>query len=133
MPATHLVQESRLTRQQVKSWRKAKHLSANKFAEALGYSRSYIKSIEGGSLSLSPNFTAKFLGLQEQWNGSEPKDVTPRSSLVVSRYKLPAEVTLEARPRRCRKCREWFVFAWANQRTCVGCKHKKPGANKKKR
>jgi transcriptional regulator with XRE-family HTH domain len=130
---TNLIQQKRLTRQQIKSWRKAKGLSATQLAGELGYSRGYIKSVEGGSLPITPKFASKFLELDARWNGAEPKDGAPRSSVVTSRYKLPAELTIDARPRRCRECRQWFVFAWANQRTCAGCKHAKRRVRTKQR
>ncbi len=120
-----IVLDHQLTGKQVKAWRKKQKLSAQQLAKLLQYRRPYIKSIEGGSLPISSNFKRRFLDLQADWSNQQLTIGIPLPSKVVSKYKLPAQLTMEARPRRCRACKHWFVFAWDNQRTCNGCKRKK--------
>lgn len=120
-----IILDPKLTGKQVKAWRKKQKLSAQQLAKRLGYRRAYIKSIEGGSLPVSSIFKQRFLALQSDWSNQKILLAPPLPSKVSSKYKLPAQLTIEARPRRCRECKEWFVFAWDNQRTCKGCKRKK--------
>jgi transcriptional regulator with XRE-family HTH domain len=124
-----IVLDSNLTGKQVKAWRKKQKLSAQQLAKLLQYRRAYIKSIEGGSLPVSSIFKQRFLELQSDWSNQKILLSPPLPSKVISKYKLPAQLTIEARPRRCRDCKNWFVFAWNNQRTCNGCKRKKKESN----
>lgn len=106
--------EGELTPARVKRFRKRVGLSASKFAQELGgYSRSYVKSIEGGSLPITQRFAGKFFAFVASDKARE------RGGLVlVSKHGLPRRGVLEIlnAPRRCDGCGKWFVPVMPRQK-----------------
>ncbi len=99
----------KLTRKQVKDLRLSQGWSATTMAEEMGnglpgYSRSYIKSIEGGSLPITERFEARFRILRARLRGERV-----RSKEIVSRYRLPRRLVILPKPKRCPVCRWFFV------------------------
>lgn len=108
-----------LTGKTLKTWRKAHGYSAHALAVALGVSRSYIKSIEGGSLPASQKLIARFDALREKLGeGSAPTPETETARRVVSRHKLPASFEILARPVKCKTCHAYFIGRTPQQKFC---------------
>jgi transcriptional regulator with XRE-family HTH domain len=108
----------RLTRKQVKDLRRSQGWSARTMAQEMGnglpgYSRSYIKSIEGGSLPITERFEARFKILRARLMGERA-----RSKDIVSRYRLPRQLVLLAKPKRCPTCKWFFVGRVPAQKYC---------------
>lgn len=99
----------------IKGWRKARGISAAKLGELMGYSRTYIKRIEGGSITATRRFARRFVALRDRTQTEEF-----RTRHIKSFFPLPKDIKILARPRRCRICREWFIFSSPNQRICTG-------------
>lgn len=104
-----------VTSARVKNFRKAQGVSAYELGCKLGCTRSYIKSIEGGSLPVSHSFAVRFSQLERRTYAEQTKGRT-----IQSKHPLPAHVKILARPRRCKICGEWFVFPDQRQRVCTG-------------
>ena len=101
----------------VKAWRNEKKLSASKLGQALGYSRSYIKAIEGGSLPVSAKFATKFRELQQSINGHAFEPEPPKPCSVITHYELPSSFEILAKPVRCKGCGKWIIPRFPNQKT----------------
>ncbi len=111
----------KVTPTRVKQFRAAQdEMSAYDLACALGYTRSYVKSIEGGSLRITRRFAQRFARLERKTYAK-----AKRERRIQSIHPLPMEVKILARPRRCRICKEWFIFPHPLQRVCTGrdCRH----------
>ncbi len=87
--------------------------SAHELACNLNCTRSYIKSLEGGSLPITHRVAMKFIALERQTYAE-----AARHKQIKSLYPLPRELKILARPRKCRVCKEWFIFASPRQRVC---------------
>lgn len=101
----------------VKRWRNEKNLGAEKLGQMLGYSRSYIKAIEGGSLPVSKQFAAKFRELQQTMNGKVFEPELPKLLQIVTHFELPAEIEILSKPIKCRGCGKWIIPRTPNQKT----------------
>lgn len=125
-----------LSGQKVKNWRLAHKWSAEKLAGELAYGRSYIKSIEGGSLPASQKFIERFQELITRTTGRTFPTDTPEVTARV-RFKLPKSFEIQAKPVRCRKCRKWFVPHTTQQifcsDTCRKSFRRKPKPSKRTR
>ncbi len=53
----------RVTPERIKAFRRRFRLSAKKFGALLGYSRAYIKGLEGGTVPISEPFRSRFTKL----------------------------------------------------------------------
>ncbi len=99
----------------VKDWRHEKGLSAASLGKMMGYSRSYVKAIEGGSLPVSRQFAEKFRELRENKQAMEPEP--PKPITVISHYTLPQSIEILAKPIKCRGCYKWILPRSPNQKT----------------
>lgn len=109
--------QARLSGRTLKEWRKSHGYSATQAGRVLNCTRSYIKSIEGGSLAASQKFIQRF---NEQRAGDgeiPPLAEAPEPLKVHCRYKLPASFKILAKPRHC-KCGLWFIPRTPNQKQC---------------
>ena len=110
-----------LSGETVKSWRKAHGWSAQKLATDLGgYGRSYIKSIEGGSLPASQKFIERFNELRVMMGerkAEHPHD-KETTAQVVAAFALPKSFEIKARPVRCAACRAYFIPRTVQQIFC---------------
>ena len=108
-----------LTRRQVKSFRKSQGWSATRLGLEManglprGYSRSYVKAIEGGSLPISRFFAQRFRLLRARVIGEQV-----RSKDWVFPGRTPKHLIIHAKPKRCPVCRKAFIGATANQKYC---------------
>jgi hypothetical protein len=111
--------QKRLTRRQVKSFRKSQGWSATRLGAELangasrGYSRSYVKAIEGGSLPISRFFAQRFRLLRARVIGEQ---VLNKEWIL--RGRAPKHLVIAARPKRCGVCHRAFIGATANQKYC---------------
>ena len=103
----------------VKNWRNEKKLSAARLGQMLGYSRSYIKAIEGGSLPVSAKFASKFRELQKTENGQTFEPEPPKPCTIITHYDLPTSFEILAKPVRCKGCGKWIIPRSPNQKTHV--------------
>lgn len=102
----------------INTWRKKRGISARVLGLALGYrGREYIKKIEGGYCPITQPFERRFLAFKNQTQTREY-----RTREIQSFYPLPRRVKILARPRQCKVCKEWFIFAHARQRVCTAKK-----------
>lgn len=108
---------SMLSGRTVKAWRAEKKLSAEKLGQMLGYSRSYIKAIEGGSLPVSKQFAAKFRDLRQATNGTPFEAEPPKPIQIVTRFELPMMIEILSKPVRCKGCHKWIIPRTPNQKT----------------
>ena len=109
----------KLTRGMVRAFRQQQGWSATELGRELsagigaGYSRSYIKSIEGGSLPVSRFFREKFLRLVERVRGEQ---VNAKQILMSGRF--PKRLVIAAKPKRCDVCGWSFVGSTPRQKRC---------------
>ena len=109
----------RLTRRQVKNFRKSQGWSATRLGLemanglARGYSRSYVKAIEGGSLPISRFFAQRFLVLRARVIGEQ---VHSKDWVMLGR--APKHLLINVKPKRCPVCHKSFIGATANQKYC---------------
>lgn len=109
-----------VTPTRIRQLRDAQGWSAHELGCKLNCTRSYIKSLEGGSLPITHRFAMRFVALERQTYAE-----AARHKQIQSLHPLPHEITILARPRRCRVCREWFIFPCPQQRVCTDpeCRH----------
>ena len=111
----------RVSGKELKAFRTRFGISARGMAQLTGYSRAYIKRIEGGSLRASSKFSDKFSAVQADYENvplPPPKGLTVTGPGI-----LPEDVTvlvLMARPRRCKetRCHACFVPRDRRQKFC---------------
>lgn len=105
-----------LTGSYIRKWREGRELSARELGLALGYrGREMVKKIESGATPLTDRFAARF----EQFkNRTQSREYRERK--IQTRYALPMRIKILVKPRRCRVCREWFIFGHPRQRICTG-------------
>jgi len=112
----------------LKTWRKQRHLSARELGQALGYrGREYIKKLESGYFPITAKFAKRFNAYKNQTQLREH-----REHKIETRYPLPAQIKILARPRKCAVCREWFIFANAADRVCTARQCKRAYALRQK-
>lgn len=100
----------------IKMWRKQRHLSARELGQALGYrGREYIKKLESGFFPITAKFAKRFNTYKNQVQAREQ-----REHKIETRYALPAQIKILARPRKCVVCKEWFIFPNQSDRVCTG-------------
>ena len=109
-----------LTPRAVKKFRKEQGWSAEDLGHEMGlgidsqsYTRSYIKSIEGGSLPITERFAARFFLLRESVMGGRV-----HAKQITSPFFLPRSFEILARPKKCRVCGKWKVFRVPWQKDC---------------
>jgi transcriptional regulator with XRE-family HTH domain len=132
---TEISQNGLVTPQRIKQFRKRRGWSARILARELGgYTRSYIKSLEGGSLPVSAKFARAFCELEAN-SPSSPHTVPPTPPTIRSKYKLPpGDVLLLARARKCPGCKRNVILPYANQKYCdAACRARALSADKSKR
>lgn len=111
--------QMKVTRGAVRAFRKQLGWSATELGRELsagigaGYSRSYIKSIEGGSLPVSRFFREKFLRLVERVRGEQ---VNSKQILIKGRF--PKRLVIAVKPKRCDVCGWHFVGSTPTQKRC---------------
>jgi transcriptional regulator with XRE-family HTH domain len=98
-----------LTAAHVRAFRRRAGLSWTEFARELGYSRSYIAHIERGVFPITRKFSQRFMEMVRERTREELQ-----SKAIISRYRLPKQLEIIARPRKCPGCGEWFI--WSNER-----------------
>jgi len=99
----------------IKTWRKARHLSARELGQALGYrGREYIKKLESGYFPITAKFAKRFNAYKNQVQAREQ-----RERKIETRYALPPSIKILARPHKCVICKGWFIFANATDRVCT--------------
>jgi transcriptional regulator with XRE-family HTH domain len=103
-----------VTPTRIRLFRDLQGWSAYELACKLNCTRSYIKSLEGGSLPVTHRFAVRFAALERQTYAE-----AARHKHIKSLYPLPHEIKILARPRRCHICREWFIFPYPQQRVCT--------------
>lgn len=103
-----------VTPQRIKKFRDFQALSAFELGVALGYTRSYIKSLEGGSLPIRHKFATKFALLERRAYAA-----AAQTQQIQSIYPLPRQLKIMVKPHRCPHCREWFLFPSPAQRICT--------------
>lgn len=125
MQTSSITLRQRLSGRTLKEWRKAHGLSATQMGRRLNCSRSYVKSIEGGSLAASQKIIQRFNELRAEMGEGAPVVEPPPTLKVTSKYKLPAAFVILSKPRRC-PCGVWFIPRTANQkRHAAGCRKPK--------
>lgn len=103
-----------LTGAYVARWRKMRDISRREIGEAMGYrGREYVKKIELGYLPITSKFAREFSKFKRATQAKERREIK-------SRYPLPAQLKILARPRRCAVCKEWFIFPNDTDRVCTG-------------
>lgn len=118
-PPAPIVLKRFLSGRTLKTWRKAHGYSAQALAVELGVTRSYIKSIEGGSLAASQKVIERFNALRAklgEGNATPAHDDEPRR--VISKYALPASFEILARPVKCKTCKHHFIPRTPAQKYC---------------
>lgn len=113
---TEIAQNGLVTPQRIKQFRNRQQWSARQLGRELGgYTRSYIKSLEGGSLPVSKKFARAFCELENNTPTAAPRALPT----IHSKYKLPpGEILLLARARRCPGCKRNVILPYANQKYC---------------
>lgn len=111
----------RVSGREVKTFREAHSLSARELASRLGYSRPYVKRVEGNSLTASPTFAARFYALRETMDQTPAPQ--PHPLTIISPGEIGEDITtlvLHTRPRRCsrRACRAAFIPRDRRQKFC---------------
>ena len=111
--------QMKVTRGVVRTFRRQQGWSASKLGRELsagigtGYSRSYMKSIEGGSLPVSRFFREKFLRLVERVRGEQ---VNAKQILMSGRF--PRRLVISGKPKRCDICGWPFIGSTPTQKRC---------------
>lgn len=93
--------------------------SAARLAYELNVSRSYVKHIESedNPWPIRPRLARRFRALQKRvhlglsWGKSQ-------RTVIYSRLKIPDQLTVYAKPRKCRGHHRWCIFKTTNQRYC---------------
>lgn len=96
-------------------------MSARELGLALGYrGREMVAHVECGAAEMTGQFAARFERYKNRIQARERRD-----GKIQTRYVLPNQVKILVKPRRCRFCREWFIFGHPRQRVCTGRKCRK--------
>lgn len=103
-----------VTSTRIKQLRDAQGWSAYELGCKLGCTRSYIKSLEGGSLPITHRFALRFVALERQTYAQ-----AARHKQICTRHPLPRQITILARPRKCCVCKAWFIFPNTRDRVCT--------------
>ncbi|MBI5651481.1 MAG: helix-turn-helix transcriptional regulator [Chloroflexi bacterium] len=103
-----------VTSTRIKQLRDAQGWSAYELGCKLGCTRSYIKSLEGGSLPITHRFAMRFVALERVTYAQ-----AARHKQIRTIHPLPKQITILARPRKCAICRAWFIFPNASDRVCA--------------
>lgn len=111
---------TRLTRGEIKAFRKAQGWSAARLGIELGngivgneYSRSYIKAIESGAMPISRFFRERFRITRARIIGEQAQ-----SKNILVRGRLPKRLVIAGRIKKCVACGWHFVGVTPNQRFC---------------
>ena len=114
-----------VTRERVRRFRKRQLFTMREFARALGYHPNYIRAVECGALKVSRIFAIKFLRLEQE---------TYSKQQIQSRYTLPRDVLILAKPRKCPGCKRNVILPYANQKYCdAECANKARSTRKARR
>lgn len=109
------VEEKMLNGNYVRKWRDARNLSARELGQALGYrGRDNVAKIEIGLTPVTAKFAKRFNAYKNQTHAREL-----RERKIETRYALPPQIKILARPRKCGVCKEWFIFPNASDRVCT--------------
>ena len=130
---TQVSQNGLVTPHRIKAFRKRQLWSARQLAREMGgYTRSYIKSLEGGSLPVSKKFARAFCELEANTPNTPSASPAPLPT-IHSKYKLPSgEVLLLARARKCPGCKRNVIMPYANQKYCdAECRERAQRKDKK--
>lgn len=118
MEMTHT---KRLTRREVKAFRHSQGWSAARLGVELGngiegaqYSRSYVKSVEGGSLPVSRFFAERFGIVRARVIGEQVRSVEIKKHF----RKFPKRLVIAGALKRCDVCGWHFVASTPNQKRC---------------
>lgn len=103
-----------VTPTRIRQLRESQGWSAYELGCKLNCTRSYIKSLEGGSLPMTHRFAMRFVALERQTYAE-----AARHKHIKSLYPLPREIKILARPRKCVVCKQWFIFPNASDRVCT--------------
>lgn len=119
-PPTQIVLKRFLSGKTLKAWRKEHGYSAQALAVELGVTRSYIKSIEGGSLAASQKVIERFNALRAKLGAGSatPAQHDDEPRRVISKYALPASFEILARPVKCKTCKHHFIPRTPAQKYC---------------
>lgn len=108
----HVVVKIPLTRGRVREIRKrfqAKYgWSVRAVAKFIGYDHSYLLKIESGERPITQEFRNRFHALEVEAYQLGLTHIRTET-IIISRFPLPAELEILARPVKCDKCRSWFV------------------------
>ena len=102
-----------LTPEHIRAFRKREGLSWTEFARTLGYSRSYLGHIERKIFPITKKFALRFMATV-----SDRTQKQLASRAIISRHKLPQQLEIIARPRKCPGCSHWFVWGNEQRRYC---------------
>jgi len=97
----------------VRAFREQQEMTPREFGIALGYHPNYIRAVECGALAVSGIFQTKFLRLER-----ETYSAAAHAKQIRSKYPLPRDVLILARPRRCEGCKRHVILPYANQKYC---------------
>lgn len=112
-----------VTRERVRRFRKRQLFTMREFARALGYHPNYIRAVECGALKVSGIFATKFLRLEQE---------TYSKQQIQSRYTLPRDLLILAKPRKCHGCKRNVIMPYANQKYCdAECRERAQRKDKK--
>lgn len=102
-----------LTGAYVRAWRTERDISRRDMGEAMDYrGGDYIKRIELGINEITPKFAGRFNDYKQRTQARERR-------AIKSRYPLPPRLKILAKPRKCKVCKEWFIFPNDSDRVCT--------------
>ncbi len=104
---------------EIKLLRRKMGWSAARLGEEWGVSRSYIKHLESETdpWPVRPRLAIRFRALQKRVHQASRWQVTERMVLF-SKFKMPPQLVVLVRPRKCRGHRRYCIFASRHQKYC---------------
>lgn len=119
------MQAGAITPKRIRALRRAMGWTASELARRLFITRSYVKSLEGGSLPISERIADRIAVLERDVYATLAQE-----KLIESRYPLPKKIKILAKPKKCAVCREWFIFPHPKQTVCTSATCKSEHARK---
>ena len=131
-PAIEIKLKKNLSGKTLKTWRIAHGYSAHALAVELGVSRSYIKSIEGGSLAASQKLIARFAELRERIGDTTApaQEDTPRT--VTSKHQLRKRLLFSPSRNAARPAKHFLCRVRRNKNFAAALVPNSPSKNAKR-
>lgn len=113
MKVRKMIKTTFLTKEYVRNWRESRDMPRRELGIGMNYKDGeYVRKVELGMFPLTTRFARRFNAFKLQVQSHERREIK-------SRYPLPPHLKILARPKRCKVCKEWFVFPNASDNVCT--------------